>query len=82
MNRSLAAGLALGALNAFVALATLALVEALTPDEFGWFAYAPLNEVVVDDPRFPWHYIVLPLALLIANVLALSVVVRRAINWQ
>ena len=78
MNRSLAAGLVLGALNAFVALSTLALVEALTPDEFGWFAYAPPNEVV-DDPRLPWHYVVLPLALLVANVLA-PPVVQRAVN--
>lgn len=80
MNRSLAAGLALGALNAFVALATLAVVEALTPDEFGWFAYAPLNDVVADDPRFPWHYVVLPLALVVANVLALPVIIRRAVS--
>lgn len=70
----------LGVLSAFVALLTLAAVEALTPNKFGWLAYAPLNEVVVDDPRFPWHYIVLPLALLVANVLALPVVARQTIN--
>ena len=80
VNRSLTAGLALGALNAVVAIATFAIVEALIPDEFGWFAYAPLNEVAVDDPRFPWHYVVVPLALVVANVLALPVLVRRAIN--
>jgi hypothetical protein len=76
--RSLAAGLALGLLNALVALGALILVEALTPDEFGWFAYAPLNEVVVQDPRFPWRYVVVPLALIVANVLVLPTLVRRA----
>ena len=80
MKRTVAAGLVLGVLNAGVALATLALVEALTPDEFGWFAYAPLNEVVADDPRFPWHYVVLPLALLVANVLVLPVMLRRVVD--
>lgn len=78
MNRTLAAGLALGALNAMVALATLALVDVLTPDSFGWFAYAPLNEGVVEDPRFPWRNIVVPLALVVVNVLALPLAVRRA----
>ena len=78
MNRTLAAGLALGALNAAVALATLALGEVLTPDNFGWFAYAPLNEGVVADPRFPWEYIVVPVALVVANVLAAPVALRRA----
>lgn len=78
MSRSLTAGLTLGALNAVVAIATFAIVEALTPNDFGWFAYAPLNEVVVEDPRFPWHYVVVPLALVVANVLAVPVLVRRA----
>lgn len=78
MRRSLTAGLTLGALNAVVAIATFAIVEALTPNDFGWFAYAPLNEVVVEDPRFPWHYVVVPLALVVANVLAVPVLVRRA----
>ena len=77
MTRSLTAGLALGVLNAVVSIGTFAIVEALTPDEFGWFAYAPLNEVVVDEPRLPWHYVVVPLALVVANVLALPVLVRR-----
>jgi hypothetical protein len=78
--RFVAAGLALGLLNALVALGSLALVEALTPDEFGWFAYAPLNEVIVQDPRFPWQYVVVPLALMVANVLALPVLIRRALT--
>lgn len=78
MSRSLTAGLTLGALNAVVAIATFAIVEALTPNDFGWFAYAPLNEVVVEDPRFLWHYVVVPLALVVANVLAVPVLVRRA----
>lgn len=54
----------------------MALVEVLTPDKFGWLAYAPLNEVVVQDPRFPWRYVVVPMALLVTNVLALPLYVR------
>ena len=76
MRPPLIAGLLLGLLNALVGAAALALVEVLTPDEFGWFAYAPLNEVVVRDPRFPWRYVVVPLALVVTNVLALPAYVR------
>ena len=47
-------------------------------DEFGWYAYAPLDEVVVKDPRFPWHYVVVPLALLVANVVAFRAYLARA----
>lgn len=72
------AGLLLGCLNALVAVLALAAVEAATPDEFGWFAYAPLDEVVIQDPRFPWHYVAVPLALLVANVLAVVAYLRRA----
>jgi hypothetical protein len=78
--RFLAAGLVLGLLNALLVLALLALVEASTPKEFGWFAYAPLNEVVVRDPRFPWEYVVVPLGLIVANVLAAPLLVRRALS--
>ena len=67
----------LGALNAAVAVVAMALVEVTTPDEFGWFAYAPLDEVVVRDPRFPWHYVVVPLSLLLANTLTVTACLRR-----
>lgn len=76
MRRPLIAGLLLGLLNALVGAAALAVVEMLTPDEFGWFAYAPLNEVDVRDPRFPWRYVTVPLALVVTNVLAVPVYVR------
>ena len=76
------AGLLLGVLNAAVAVAALALVEVATPDEFGWFAYAPLDEVVVPDPRFPWHYVVVPLSLLVTNVLAVTAYLRRRLQQQ
>ena len=77
MRRPLFAGLLLGLLNAVVAVAALSLVEVLTPDEFGWFAYAPLDEVVVRDPRFPWQYVAVPLALIAMNLVALPVCLRR-----
>ncbi len=78
MTRPLTAALALGALNAAVAVLALVIVELATPDEFGWYAYAPLDEVV-RDPRFPWHYVVVPLSLLVANVLAVTACLRRAL---
>lgn len=78
MNRPVTGALLLGFLNAAVAVATLALVDLLTPDEFGWFAYAPLNEAVVQDPRFPWHYIAVSLALLVTNLLVVTTYFRRA----
>lgn len=76
MRRPLTAGLLLALLNAVVGAAALVLVEVLTPDEFGWFAYAPLNEVVVQRPRFPWRYAVVPLALVVTNVLVVPAYIR------
>lgn len=79
MNRSLRLGLLLGMLNAAVAVAALAVVEALTPQQFGWFAYAPLDDVVVDDPRFPWSYVAVPLSLILADVMAVGIYLRRGV---
>lgn len=76
MRRLIVAGLIFGMLNALVGAASLALVEVLTPDEFGWFSYVPLKDALVQDPRFPWQYIVVPLALLVTNVIALPPYVR------
>jgi hypothetical protein len=83
--RPLRAALLLGLLNAvvaLVALVALALVELATPDEFGWFAYAPADEVVVRDPRFPWHYVAVPVALVVTNALAVPVCLRRSLGRQ
>lgn len=77
MPRPWTAALLLGVLNAVVAVLTLALVAAATPDDVGWFAYAPMDEVVVQDPRFPWHYVAVPLALLVTNALAVPACFRR-----
>ena len=76
MQRPLIAALVLGLMNAAIAVVALALVELATPHEFGWYAYAPLDEVVVKDPRFPWHYIVVPLSLLAANVVVVRAYLR------
>ena len=77
MQRSLGIALLLGVLNAVVALLALVLVDLATPDQFGWFAYAPLDESVPQDPRFPWRYVVVPLVLLVTNALAAPVLLRR-----
>jgi hypothetical protein len=82
VSRPLRTALLLGVLNAVVAVVALALVEVATPDEFGWFAYAPVDEVVVRDPRFPWHYVAVPLALLVTNALAVPVCLRRSLDRQ
>jgi len=71
------AALLLGCLNAGVAVLTLILVELFTPDEFAWFSYAPVNEVVVQDPRFPWQYVAVPAALLATNLVAVTACCRR-----
>ena len=48
------------------------------PSEFGWFAYAPLNETVVYDSfGVPWEYVVVPAVLLILNALLLPLAVRH-----
>ena len=78
MKRPLTAALVLGLMNAATAVVVLALVEVATPDEFGWYAYAQLDEVVVKDPRFPWHYVVVPLSLLAANVVVVRACLSRA----
>lgn len=77
MQRPLTAAVALGLMNAVLAVVALALVEVVTPDQFGWYAYAPLDEVVVRDPRFPWHYVVVPLTLLVADVAVVLAWSRR-----
>lgn len=77
MRHPLVAGLLLGLLNAVVAVAALSLVEVLTPEEFGWFAYAPVDEVLVQDPRFPWRYVAVPLALIATNLVAVPAYVRH-----
>ena len=77
MRRPVIAGLLLGVLNAVVAVAVLALVEAQAPDQFGWYAYAPLDEVVVRDPRLPWLHLAVPLALVVTNVVAVTAVSRH-----
>lgn len=79
-HRPVVAALLIGALNAVVAVVALAVVELATPDEFGWFAYAPLDEVVVEDPRFPWQYVVVPLALVALNAVTVPVVVTRLLR--
>ncbi len=67
----------MGLLNAAVAVLALALVEVATPDSFGWYAYAPLDEVVVRDPRFPWAYVAVPLSLLVVDAVAVTALLRR-----
>jgi hypothetical protein len=81
-ERPLTAALVLGCLNAAVAAAALALVELATADTFGWYAYGPLDEVVVRDPRFPWHYVVVPLVLLVVNVAVVRAFLARALRDQ
>lgn len=68
----------LGLVNAFAAVLVLYVVDAVAGDEeFGWFAYAPLNDVVVTDRPFPWAYVVLPLSLLALNALLVPLMARR-----
>ena len=79
MQRPLTAALLLGVLDAAAAVMVL-VVEAATPDEFGWFTYAPQGEVVIQDPRFPWDYVVLPLALVLTNALVVPRYVRTVLG--
>ena len=67
-------------MNAAIALFALDLVEVATPDDFGWYAYAPLDEVFVKDPRSPWHYVVVPLALLLMNVVVVRAYLVRTVH--
>ena len=32
---------------------------------------------MVEDPRFPWEYVVLPLALVVTNAVAVTALLRR-----
>jgi hypothetical protein len=77
MKRPMTAALVLGSINAMIAVLALVLVEIATPDEFGRYAYAPLDGVIVKDPRFPWHYVVVPPTLIIANVAAVRACLSR-----
>ena len=79
VKRLVLVGLLFGLLNAAAAVAALYGVGGgAVPSEFGWFAYAPLNETVVyDSYGFPWEYVVVPAVLLILNALLLPLAVRR-----
>ena len=78
VKRLVLVGLLFGLLNAAAAVAALFGVGGAVASEFGWFAYAPLNETVVyDSYGFPWEYVVVPTVLLILNALLLPLAVRR-----
>ena len=78
MKRLVAVGLLLGFVNGLAAAGALYAVYKSAPKDFGWFAYAPLNEnVEYDYYGFPWEYVVMPAVLLVLNALLLPLVVRR-----
>jgi hypothetical protein len=79
VRRLLLAGAALGVVNALVAVLVLEVVWSLTPDSFGWFAYAPLQpNTVLDVYRpFPWEWVALPAVLLPLNAVAVLLLARR-----
>lgn len=70
-------GLLLGSLNGAVAVAVLGLVDWLTPGQVGWFAYAPLTDIVVQERPFPWSYVVVPVALVALNIATAMIYARR-----
>lgn len=78
MKRLPFVALLFGLLNGAAAAAALYGVRRAVPNEFGWFAYAPLNEsLVYDSHGFPWEYVVIPSVLLALNALLLPLAVRR-----
>ena len=78
VRRLVFVGLLFGLLNAAAAVAARYGVGGAVPHEFGWFAYATLNETVAyDSYGFPWEYVVVPGVLLILNALLLPLAVRR-----
>ena len=78
MKRVVFVGVLLGLVNGLAAAGALYAVYSSAPDEFGWFAYAPLNEnVVFDRYGFPWEYVVPPAVLVVLDALLLPLVVRR-----
>jgi heme/copper-type cytochrome/quinol oxidase subunit 1 len=78
MQRLVVAGLLLGLVNGVAAAGALYALYMSAPKDFGWFAYAPLNEhVEYDYYGFPWEYVVVPGALVALNALLLPLVVRR-----
>lgn len=68
-----------GLVNGLAAVGTFFAIYRSAPRDFGWFAYAPLDEEVAYDYYydFPWEYVVVPCVLLVLNVLLLPLVVRR-----
>lgn len=78
MKRLVVVGLLLGLVNGMAAAAALYTIYKSAPKDFGWFAYAPLNEnAEYDYSGFPWEYVVVPAVLLVLNALLLPLVVRR-----
>lgn len=81
MKRLVLFGVLFGLVNGLAAAAALCAVDAAVPDELSWFAYAPVNENVVQDRYgFPWEYVVVPAVLLALNALLLPPAIRRA--WR
>ena len=78
MKRLVVVGLLLGLVNGVAAAGVLYGVYKSAPKDFGWFAYAPLNEnVEYDYYGFPWEYVIVPAVLVALNALLLPLVVRR-----
>lgn len=82
MRRHVLTAAALGLLNAVVVLVLLVLirqVEQAALDSsytYGWFSYTPLKEYEPPS-RFPWEYVLPPLALALLNGALAAVVLRR-----
>ena len=78
MKRLVLVGVLFGVLNGLAAAVSLHVVYRTAPDQFGWFAYAPLQEnVVYDSYGFPWEYVVVPAVLVALNALLLPLAARR-----
>lgn len=78
VRRLVIVGLLLGLANGVAAAGALYAVHKSAPKDFGWFAYAPLNEnVEYDYYGFPWEYVVVPTVLVLLNALLLPLLVRR-----
>lgn len=83
MKRHVIGAAAVGALNAVGVLAVLWLIRAAEQagvDDtytYGFFSYAPLSEYQ-PPRRFPWEYVLPPLALAVLNGTVAALVLRRS----
>jgi hypothetical protein len=78
MRRLVVAAALVGVVNGLIAALSVYLLRQARGDDFGWFAYAPLNDSLVPPSSpTPWELLLVPVILVALDVALVLVAARR-----